>query len=217
MVFDMHRLGYSQTQAVRAGMQKQLIAVTAPPGTGQMATVVNLIATAVMNGQSVLYPARRRKTVDAMTKHLNAWIGRNISAVVRVGDNLVNEACRKALSATLYEIQKPEVDEFDENDPEGLNEKPEKKSSSREKPTIKDMEELDRLPVADNEGVDPLRAAHTKVNELNTLMRREALELGLGQLPPARRMTPCPTRQPCRAGVTNSPSSRARKAAASAR
>ncbi len=195
MVFDMHRLGYSQTQTVRAGMSHQLIAATAPPGTGQMATVVNLIATAVMNGQSVLYTARRRETVDAMTKHLNAWVGRKKSAVVRVGDTQVNEACRDALTETLREIQRPESEEYDENDPDGGKEKADKSSSSREKPTIKDMEELDRLPAADSEGVDPLRAAHAKVNELSALVRLEALELGLGQLPPARRMTPCPNRQ----------------------
>ncbi|MBT4486817.1 MAG: hypothetical protein HOC72_04720, partial [Rhodospirillaceae bacterium] len=194
MVFDMHRLGYSQTQTVRAGMKHQLIAVTAPPGTGQMATVVNLIATAVMNGQSVLYTARRRETVDAMTKHLNAWIGRKMSAVVRVGDTQVNETCSAALTETLREIQRPESETFDEEEGEAPKEK-EKTPSSREKPTLKDMEELDRLPAADNEGVDPLRAAHARVNELNTLVRREAHELGLGQLPPARRMTPCPNKQ----------------------
>ncbi len=191
MVFDMHRLGYSQTQAVRAGMKHQLIAVTAPPGTGQMATVVNLIATAVMNGQSVLYTARRRETVDAMTNHLNAWVGRKMSAVVRVGDSQVNEACRLAINETLREIQRPEADVSEEGEDDGED----KKASNREKPTLKDMEELDRLPVADNEGVDPLRAAHGRVNELGALIRREALELGLGQLPPARRTTPCPSHE----------------------
>ncbi|MFP6748531.1 MAG: AAA domain-containing protein [Alphaproteobacteria bacterium] len=194
MVFDMHRLGYSQTQAVRAGMKHRLIAVTAPPGTGQMATVVNLIATAVMNGQSVLYTARRRETVDAMTNHLNAWVGRKMSAVVRVGDGAVNEACRAALTGTLREMQRPAAEADEGDDADGA----EKKAPSREKPTLKDMEELDRLPVADNEGIEPLRAAHAKVNELNALMRREALELGLGRVPPARRITPCPNTETLR-------------------
>lgn len=198
MVFDMHRLGYSQTQTVRACMEEQLVTVAAPPGTGQMATVVNLIATAVMNGQSVLYTARRRETVDAMSKHLNAWIGRNKSAVLRVGDGNVNEACCIAIKETLREIQQPEVEVFDEDDPDGLEaarKKEEQKAPQREKPTLKDMQELDRLPAADTEGVEPLRAAFARVNELNALMRQDAFELNLGQMPPALRMTPCPNRQ----------------------
>ena len=195
MVFDMHRLGHSQTQTVRAGMQQQLIAVTAPPGTGQMATVVNLIATAVMNGQSVLYAARRRDTVDAMTKHLNAWVGRNMTAVVRVGDRHDNEASQAALVETLREIQRPEMEETDDDDPDRVGPKEEKKAPQREKPTLKQMEELDRLPAADTDGADPLRAAHRRVNELNASIRQEAVELGLGQLPPALRLTPCPNSQ----------------------
>ncbi|MFP6775049.1 MAG: hypothetical protein VCE74_22380 [Alphaproteobacteria bacterium] len=154
MVFDMHRLGYSQTQTVRAAMKHRLISVNAPPGTGQMATVVNLIATAVMNGESVLYTARRKETVDAMTKHLNAWVGKKISAVVQVGDGMVNAACREALTETLREIQRPEVGVFDEDDPDGAAEKPDKSAASREKPTLKDMQELDRLsgPAPDPDG-----------------------------------------------------------------
>ncbi len=196
MVFDMHRLGYSQTQTVRAGMKHTLIAVTAPPGTGQMATVVNLIATAVMNGQSVLYTARRRDTVEAMTKHLNAWVGRNAAAVVRVGDRHDNQASREALIECLREIQRPEVEEYDnDDDPDRVGPKEEKKAPQREKPTLKDMEELDRLPAADMGGVDPMRAAHGRVNELDAIIRQEAAELGLGQLPPALRITPCPNSQ----------------------
>ena len=192
MVFDMHRLGHSQTQTVRAGMTHQLIAVSAPPGTGQMATMVNLIATAVMNGQSVLYAARRRDTVDAMTKHLNAWVGRDMSAVVRVGDGPVNEACRAALIETLREIQRPEAETYDPDDPDGTAKKEEKQAPQREKPTLKDMQDLDRLPAADTEGVEPLRAAHKRVNDLNAIARQEAFQLGLGQVPPALRLTPCP-------------------------
>lgn len=195
MVFDMHRLGYSQTQTVRAGMKHPLIAVSAPPGTGQMATVVNLIATAVMNGESVLYTGRRRETVDAMTKHLNAWIGRNMSAVVRVGDAKVNQACRAALTETLRELLRPESADFDPEDPEGKNRQEEKQAPSREKPTLKEMEELDRLPAADSEGIEPLRAAHARVTKLGAIVRQEAFELGLGQLPPAHRLTACPNRQ----------------------
>ena len=195
MVFDMHRLGYSQTQTVRAGMKHPLLAVTAPPGTGQMATVVNLIATAVMNGQSVLYTARRRETVDAMTKHLNAWVGRGMSAVVRVGDSAANEACRAEITATLRKILQPEAEAFDPENPDAEASQEEKKAPSREKPTLKDMQELDRLPAADTEGIEPLRAAHQRLADLNALVRQEAFELGLGQLPPAQRMTSCPNRQ----------------------
>ena len=118
-----------------------------------------------------------------------------IPAVVRVGDGMVNEACRKALTETLREIQRPEQEVFDEDDPNNPNDKPDKSAANRQKPTLKDMQELDRLPAADTEGVDPLRAAHARVNELNAMMRLEALDLGLGQIPPARRMTPCPNQE----------------------
>lgn len=195
MVFDMHRLGYSQNQTVRAGMRHQLIAVPAPPGTGQMATMVNLIATAVMNGQSVLYAARRRDTVDAMTKHLNAWVGRKMTAVVRVGDSRDNEASREALVATLREIQRPEAEDYDEDDPDAVSPKEQKQASTREKPTLKDMEELDRLPAADTEGVEPLRAAHRRINDLGASIREEAVTLGLAKLAPPLRLVPCPNKQ----------------------
>jgi hypothetical protein len=175
MVHDIHRLGASQTQAVRAAMSERLTTISAPPGTGQMATIVNLIATAVMNGESVLYVASKTETAEVMTKHLNGWLGRGIRAIPFVGNHERNLAAKEALNESLRELTREEPLDFDEDG--NPIEKPDTSNSSREKPTLKGLEELDRLPSSPERIVEPIRAAHENIREITEAERRKAMEL----------------------------------------
>jgi len=179
MVFDVHSLSQSQTQAVRAGMTNRLTAVSAPPGTGQMATIVNLIATAVMEGQSVLYAAVRPETSAAMTKHLNAWIGRQVRAIPFVGSAQRNRAASEVLGETLQELNR-------EQSPAAADDEGEA-AATREKPTLKGLQELDRLPSASEQSVAPLRAAHEAIREATEQERRLALDLPIAWTTPTAR------------------------------
>ncbi|HZD25218.1 MAG TPA: AAA domain-containing protein, partial [Alphaproteobacteria bacterium] len=189
MVFDMHRLGPSQTQAVRAAMGHRLAVVAAPPGTGQMATIVNLVATAVMEGESVLYVSAGADGAQAMTRHLNNWIGRDISAVPLVGRKETNEETRRALIATLRELSKPEP-----TPEEGEAAGGEQQKSTREKPTLKGLRELDRLPSSTDRVVEPMRKMHDQILELSEAERGLAVEMGSAWTGPEARMAALPPR-----------------------
>jgi len=186
MVFDVHSLSRSQTQAVRAGMTNHLTVVSAPPGTGQMATIVNLIATAVMEGQSVLYAAVRPETAAAMTKHLNAWIGRKIRAIPFVGAAERNRTARTDLAESLQELTR-------EADGNGQDEEAEPRAN-REKPTLKGLKELDRLPSATDGSVAPIRAMHEAIREVTEQERRLALDLPIAWSTPAARAAAAPSK-----------------------
>lgn len=171
MIWDMHRLGPSQTQACRSAMSAHLTGIMAPPGTGQMAMLVNLIATAVMNGESVLYAAAKPESARAMAAHLNGWIGRDVKAVPVVGHADLNQATQQDLIASLRELNRPKPEE------EGEEEKPQK-TNNREKPTLKSLQELDRLPSNTDGAVAPIRVLHEEIRERGEVERRMAQAMG---------------------------------------
>lgn len=183
MVFDIHNLGASQTQFARAGMTQRLTVAAALPGTGQMAAVVNLIATAVMEGQSVLYSAKRPETAAAMAKHLDGWIGRGSHVVVRVGRKKTLRRTYRHIQATLRTLV---AEDQANNDAEPVK-------SSREKPTLKALRELDRAPSNTGLLLQSIRDTTKRVHELTVLERRTAQKLDAGWCGPSGRKAPTPT------------------------
>lgn len=183
MVFDIHNLGPSQIQFARAGMTQQLTVARALPGTGQMAAIVNLIATAVMEGQSVLYSAKRPETAAAMAKHLDGWIGRGSHVVIRVGRKKTLNQAYRHIRATLKTLLAEDE----------ANKDAEPRKNSREKPTLKALQELDRLPSNTDQLLRNIREAITRVNELTMQERKVALKLDAGWSGRSGRKAPVPT------------------------
>lgn len=183
MVFDIHNLGASQIQFARAGMTQRLTIASALPGTGQMAAIVNLIATAVMQGQSVLYSAKRPETAAAMAKHLDGWIGRGSHVVIRVGRKKTLRQAYKHIRATLKTLQ-TEDDASKDVTPSKLR---------REKPTLKALRELDNAPSNTGILLQTIRESTLRVHKLTTQERKTALKLDAGWCGPSGRKAPTPT------------------------
>ena len=62
----------TQDQAVTSAMANTLTVVTGPPGTGKSQVIVNLVAAAVAEGQTVLFASKNNKAVDVVFERLEA-------------------------------------------------------------------------------------------------------------------------------------------------
>jgi very-short-patch-repair endonuclease/RecA/RadA recombinase len=62
----------SQDQAVTSAMSNTLTVVTGPPGTGKSQVIVNLVAAALANNQTVLFASKNNKAVDVVFERLEA-------------------------------------------------------------------------------------------------------------------------------------------------
>ncbi|NLE74543.1 MAG: AAA family ATPase [Actinobacteria bacterium] len=65
-------LNEAQTQSVAAGLDSSVTVVTGPPGTGKSQVVVNLLANALLAGQSVLFSSRNNKAVEVVETRTSA-------------------------------------------------------------------------------------------------------------------------------------------------
>ena len=182
MVFDIHHLGPSQTQFARAGMNQRLSISGAMPGSGQMAAIVNLIATAVMQESSVLYVAKRPETLAAMAKHIDGWIGRGNKVVVHVGRRKALNQTYSLIQATLRKLLAEEAGEKEAEQPK----------RQREKPTLKDLQELDRLPSNTDALLQSIREIFAQIAELTINERMLAYKLDAGWAGPSARKAPTP-------------------------
>ncbi|MBU1923204.1 MAG: ATP-binding protein, partial [Candidatus Omnitrophica bacterium] len=63
-------LNDDQRKAVRSAFSKTLTVVTGPPGTGKSQVVLNIIANAVVRGESVLFGSRNNKAVDVVLERM---------------------------------------------------------------------------------------------------------------------------------------------------
>ena len=60
----------SQQRAINAALKGQNLVIEGPPGTGKSQTIVNLIASYIANGKSVLFVAEKRAAIDAVKKRI---------------------------------------------------------------------------------------------------------------------------------------------------
>lgn len=63
---------FSQDQAVTCAMKGEITVVTGPPGTGKSQTLVNAIAAAVHNNQTVIFSSKNNQAVDVVVARLDA-------------------------------------------------------------------------------------------------------------------------------------------------
>jgi very-short-patch-repair endonuclease len=74
-----------QFAAVRNGLSARLSVVTGPPGSGKSQTIVSLIASALLDGRSVLFASRNHQALDAVEDRLAA-LSPDTPFVVRARD-----------------------------------------------------------------------------------------------------------------------------------
>lgn len=181
LTFELHALGPSQSEAVRAAMRQDVAVIEAAPGAGQMATVANLIATATAAGERVLYVAARAEAANVMARHVESLIARDRRLVVQLNGKLGAE--RDALVDSLYRLARDEAT----REPPAGQEKPQ-----REKPTRKSLAELDRFAPKVEPVAVAVRQAHEHIRERHLLQLALAAELGPDWTGPQGRRAPIP-------------------------
>lgn len=76
-------LNESQRAAVNAGLCRKLSVITGPPGTGKSQVVLNLISSAIYNGQTVLFASKNNRAVDVVLERIHSLC--DLPAVLRTG------------------------------------------------------------------------------------------------------------------------------------
>lgn len=181
-VLEVHAAGPSQLRAIEDGLVAPLTVVSAPPGTGQMATMVNLIVSAATHGERVLYVSRFAGTAQAMTRHLDLLLGREQHHVIGLGGPRANAERHRRLRKTLYDLAKAEA-----QDDEAAERK-----TAREKPTLRSLAELARNRPDHAGAAAALREALERAAEALACARRTGMAIGTDLATPALAKAPLP-------------------------
>lgn len=88
-LIEISPLNDEQRVAVKSAFTNKITVVTGPPGTGKSQVVLNIVANAVMKGQTVLFASKNHKAVDVVIDRLNNIQHRPI--ILKYG-NRANEA-----------------------------------------------------------------------------------------------------------------------------
>jgi hypothetical protein len=157
-VMEIQRVGASQTQAIRSAMTRPLTLAEAPPGTAKMITLLNLIATAVMAGEKVLYAGPDSESLKAVTAQVAAVVGEKLEFVMQIGSARDFDESRDRVLSSIQAFS--ELEPPASNDKGGGGKDKEGKSQTREKPTPKTLVECDEIFTSEYKIIDQIRAAH---------------------------------------------------------
>jgi hypothetical protein len=155
---EIQRVGNSQTQAIRSAMKRPLTLAEAPPGTAKMITLLNLISTAVMAGEKVLYAGPDTESVRTLSAQVSAVIGEKLEFVLQIGSARDFDEARDRLLASMQgytDLEAPAA-----NDKGGGGKDKDGKAAAREKPTPKTLVECDEIFASEGKAIDQVRAAH---------------------------------------------------------
>ncbi len=156
-------LNEAQVQSVAAGLDSSVTVVTGPPGTGKSQVVVNLLANALLAGQSVLFSSRNNKAVEVVEARTSALSRGRL--LLRAGSRYSNRDFRAEIVKFLTHVLATQAGEAERAEARRLRDRLE---------VIKNQQEsvLDRL--------ERVRVARDRVNELDLLIAPllQALPLG---------------------------------------
>ena len=91
-----------QRQVSFALGKERVVVVTGPPGTGKSQTVLNIVAQAVLNNQSVLFASRNNEAVDVVMSRLKDEI--RFSGAVRTGNRTHRQNAARDMAKALGHI-----------------------------------------------------------------------------------------------------------------
>jgi hypothetical protein len=105
-----------QSHAVQINQKTDITVVTGPPGTGKSQLILNIIANAFINNQTVLFASKNNRAVDVVINRLQGDM--SFAGVVRTG----NKTMRKAASAQMESALTAAGTEIDAAQIEGIRE-----------------------------------------------------------------------------------------------
>lgn len=100
-LMEIARIGPSQTQALRSAMKRRLTLAESPPGTAKMISLVNLIATAVLSGEKILYAGPDAESLRGISAQISAVIGEKLEFVMQIGSARDFEEARDRVIASM--------------------------------------------------------------------------------------------------------------------
>ena len=91
-----------QRETLAAVEAENVVVVTGPPGTGKCQTILNIVAQAVLRGQSVLFASRNNQAVDVVMERLARDL--KFRGAIRTGGRSHRLAAARQMEATLNHI-----------------------------------------------------------------------------------------------------------------
>lgn len=164
---EIERIGASQRAALTPAGTRRLTAIEALPGTHKQAMLLNLVVSAVMNNERVLYLARRPRTVAGLCDAFDQQLARKARWAMRLSyDEDVEAAAIRPMVGTLRWASKL-------SGPPGAPENPDKKGP-QERINFK---ELDQAIVSVYEQLEPARQALRRLAQCQEQRRQFAANL----------------------------------------
>jgi len=156
-LMEIQRVGASQTQAARSAMVRPLTLAEAPPGTAKMITLLNLISTAVMSGQKILYAGPDSDSLRMISAQVAAVIGQKLEFVLQIGSARDFDEARDRVLSSMQSFS--ELEAPSSGDAKGGKDKDGGEGQAREKPTVKTLVECDEIFTSEFKIIDQVRAA----------------------------------------------------------
>lgn len=104
-IIEINTLNEQQEDAVKKSLQAPLTVVTGPPGTGKTQVVTALIASAVLDNQTVLFSSNNNMPVDGVYRRLGQSMKSLGNWTMRLGNQAKTGECQKQISSILERIK----------------------------------------------------------------------------------------------------------------
>ena len=167
-VVEVHRLGPSQTQAVRSAMENVLTVTAAPPGSGKLPTMINLAVTTLMNGQSVLYVNPTAENARQFSLQLDALVDKQHPWTLKLGLGQDLQTVREQMFKMLSAVAKEEKEKANQEKAQAAagGGGGGKKNSGRDRPTLRMLAEFDLAADETRDQLEPARQALDRLRPL---------------------------------------------------
>jgi len=99
-----------QRQACESALTSPITVITGPPGTGKSQLILNIIANAVVRGQTVLFASRNNEAVDVVTKRAKREIV-PFRAMIRTGNRLYKDQAPIDMSGVLDHLYSHQINQ----------------------------------------------------------------------------------------------------------
>jgi very-short-patch-repair endonuclease/RecA/RadA recombinase len=103
LLAEITMLNDEQRAAIRSAFENTMTVVTGPPGTGKSQVVLNIIANAIANGQTVLFGSKNHKAVDVVLERIDAIQSQPVT--LKFGQNARESLFAERLLAAVDKAQ----------------------------------------------------------------------------------------------------------------